>query len=51
MIAASVATEIVLLPIAAALFGRVTAAGPVLNLVAVPAMAVLQQAGLVAVVC
>ncbi len=51
VIAASVATEIVLLPIAAALFGRVTAAGPMLNLVAVPAMAVLQQAGLVAVVC
>ena len=51
VIAASVATEIVLLPIAAALFGRVTAAGPILNLVAVPAMAVLQQAGLVAVVC
>ena len=51
VIAASVATEIVLLPIAAALFGRVTAAGPILNLVAVPAMTVLQQAGLVAVVC
>jgi competence protein ComEC len=51
VIAASVATEIVLLPIAAALFGRVTAAGPILNLVAVPAMTVLQQAGLAAVVC
>ncbi len=48
VVAASVATEIVLLPIAAALFNRVTAAGPVLNLIAVPAMAVLQQAGLVA---
>jgi competence protein ComEC len=51
VVAASVATEIVLLPIAAALFGRVTAAGPVLNLVAVPAMTVLQQAGLAAVAC
>jgi competence protein ComEC len=49
VVAASVATEIVLLPIAAALFGRVTAAGPVLNLIAVPAMAILQQAGLVTI--
>lgn len=49
VIAASVATEIVLLPIAAVLFGRVTAAGPLLNVVAVPAMAALQQAGLIAV--
>jgi competence protein ComEC len=46
---ASVATELVLLPVSAALFGRVTFAGPLLNLLAVPAMAVVQQAGLVVV--
>jgi competence protein ComEC len=46
---ASVATELVLLPISAALFGRVTFAGPLLNLCAVPAMALVQQAGLVVV--
>jgi hypothetical protein len=46
---ASVATELVLLPISAALFGRVTFAGPLLNLCAVPAMAVVQQAGLAVV--
>ncbi len=50
LVAASVATELVLLPIAAALFGRITGAGPLLNLIAVPAMAVLQQAGLIAIV-
>jgi competence protein ComEC len=50
VMAASIATEIVLLPIAAAFFGRVTAAGPILNIIAVPAMAVLQQAGVIAVV-
>jgi competence protein ComEC len=49
LVAASVATELVLLPISAALFGRITGAGPLLNLIAVPAMAVLQQAGLIAV--
>jgi competence protein ComEC len=49
LVAASLATEIVLLPIAAALFGRITGAGPLLNLIAVPAMAVLQQAGLLAI--
>ena len=46
---ASVATELVLLPISAALFGRVTFAGPLLNLCAVPAMALVQQAGLAVV--
>jgi competence protein ComEC len=50
LVAASVATEVVLLPIAAALFGRITGAGPLLNVIAVPAMAVLQQAGLIAIV-
>jgi competence protein ComEC len=43
---ASIATEAVLLPVSAALFGRVTFAGPLLNLCAVPAMALVQQAGL-----
>jgi len=46
---ASVATELVLLPISATLFGRVTFAGPLLNLCAVPAMAVVQLAGLAVV--
>jgi competence protein ComEC len=48
-IAASLATEIVLLPISAAAFSRVTAAGLVLNLLAVPLMTVTQVAGLVLV--
>jgi competence protein ComEC len=47
MVAASVAAEAVLLPIAAAVFGRLSAAGLLLNVVAVPAMAVLQASGLV----
>src|SRR5207247_704863 len=47
---ASAAVEIALLPVMAATFSRVTAAGLVLNLVAVPAMALVQIAGL-AVVC
>ena len=49
-IGASAAVEIVLLPVMAATFSRVTFAGLVLNLIAVPAMAVVQIAGLV-VVC
>ncbi len=50
LVAASIATELALLPVSAALFGRVTVAGPVLNLVAVPAMAIVEQAGLCVVV-
>ena len=46
VLAASVATEVLLLPVSALLFGRITVAGPLLNLVAVPAMAVVEQAGL-----
>jgi len=46
-IGASAAVEIVLLPVMAETFSRVTAAGLVLNIVAVPAMAVVQVAGLV----
>ena len=49
VMAASIATELVLLPVSARLFGRVTFAGPLLNLCAVPAMAVVQQAGAMAV--
>lgn len=43
---ATVAAEIVILPVTAAVFGRVGVAGLVLNLVAIPAMAVVQLAGL-----
>jgi len=46
VVAASVATEAVLLPASALLFGRVTVAGPLLNLAAVPAMALVQEAGM-----
>ena len=49
-IAASLAVEIVLAPVSAQSFSRVTLAGPLLNLVAVPAMAVAQVAGLVVVI-
>jgi competence protein ComEC len=45
----SLAVEAALLPVMAATFSRVTAAGIVLNLVAVPAMAVVQVAGMAAV--
>ena len=48
-IGASAAVEIVLLPVMAETFSRVTAAGLVLNIVAVPAMAIVQVAGLVVV--
>ena len=46
LVAATVAAEIILLPIAAAVFGRVTIAGLILNLVAIPAMSVVQIGGL-----
>ena len=48
-VVASAAVEIALLPVMAATFSRITVAGLVLNLVAVPAMAVVQIAGLVVV--
>jgi competence protein ComEC len=48
-IAASLAVEIALLPVAAQTFSRVTSAGVVLNLVAVPMMGIAQVAGLVVV--
>ena len=46
---ASVAAELVLLPIAAVHFNRITVAGLILNLAAVPLMSVVQLAGLMAV--
>lgn len=46
---ATVAVEAILLPVAAVTFSRVTAAGLLLNLVAVPLMAVAQVAGMVTV--
>lgn len=49
MVAATVAAEVVLLPISAAVFSRVTVAGLVLNFAAIPGMAVTQLAGMTAV--
>jgi competence protein ComEC len=49
VVGASLATEIVLLPISATIFGRVTLAGLVLNLAAVPLMAVVQGSASVTV--
>ncbi|PWT84022.1 MAG: DNA internalization-related competence protein ComEC/Rec2 [Blastocatellia bacterium] len=46
MLAASLATETVLLPVGAMLFSRVTFAGLVLNFAAVPLMTVAQVAGM-----
>ena len=46
VVLATVAAEIVLLPIQAAAFHRVTVAGLALNLVAIPAMSVVQIAGM-----
>lgn len=48
--AASIAAEAVLFPVGAIFFSRVTLAGLVLNLAAVPLMAVAQLAGMAAVV-
>jgi competence protein ComEC len=50
-VVASLATEIVLLPIGASAFSRVTIAGLVLNLIAVPLMTIAQVTGLVVVAC
>jgi len=49
LIAATMAAEVMLLPISAAVFGRVTVAGILLNLVAIPAMAFAEIAGLLTV--
>jgi competence protein ComEC len=45
LVAATVCAELVLVPIAAAVFGRVTCAGLLLNLVAIPLMSVVQIGG------
>ena len=44
VISSSLAVEALLLPVTAYVFERVTVAGPVLNLIAIPAMAVVQAA-------
>jgi competence protein ComEC len=49
ILAASVATEAALIPVAATVFSRVTFAGLVLNFAAIPLMAVAQIAGMAAV--
>jgi competence protein ComEC len=46
VVAATIAAEIVLTPIAASLFGRVTCAGLLLNLAAIPLMTIVQAASL-----
>ena len=48
LVAATVAAEIALAPIGAALFGRVTGAGLLLNLAAIPLMTVVQAGSLAA---
>jgi competence protein ComEC len=47
--AASIATEAALLPVGALFFSRVTFAGPLLNIAAVPLMSVVQVGGMVTV--
>ena len=49
LLAATVCAELALLPIAASAFSRVTAAGLLLNFVAIPLMTVTQIAGMLAV--
>lgn len=49
--AATIAAELMLLPIGAAIFSRVGVAGLALNLIAIPAMSVVELAGIAAVVC
>ena len=49
LLAATVCAELALLPVAAAAFSRVTAAGLILNFAAIPLMTVAQLAGLLAI--
>ena len=49
MIAATIAAELLILPVSATVFGRISVAGLLLNLVAIPAMALLQTTGLLLV--
>jgi competence protein ComEC len=46
MCAATIAAEVALMPVAAAIFGRVTFAGLLLNFVAIPLMTIVQAASL-----
>lgn len=48
-LAASIAVELALLPVNASVFSRVTGAGLVLNLIAVPLMALVQLGGIIVV--
>jgi len=50
MLAASAAAELVIVPISAGIFSRVSVAGLVLNFAAIPAMAVVQVAGIATVI-
>lgn len=43
---ATVAAELIIMPVSAQVFGRVTVAGLLLNLIAIPAMGVVQLAGM-----
>jgi competence protein ComEC len=45
LLSATVAAELILLPVNASVFGRVGAAGLMLNFIAIPAMALVQMAG------
>ena len=49
LLAATVSAELVLFPVAALVFGRVSAAGLILNFAAIPLMTVTQVAGMTAV--
>ena len=46
MVTATIAAEVVILPVSASVFGRISVAGVLLNLVAIPAMALLQTMGM-----
>ncbi|HYN06006.1 MAG TPA: DNA internalization-related competence protein ComEC/Rec2 [Vicinamibacterales bacterium] len=50
ILGATLAAELALMPIGAAVFSRVTLAGLVLNFIAIPAMAIVQLAGLLVAV-
>ena len=50
LVAATIAAELSLVPVFAAVFGRLSAAGLALNFIAVPAMAAVQAAGFAAMV-
>jgi competence protein ComEC len=51
LFSATLAAEVALLPVSAALFSRITLLGLVLNFIAIPAMTIVQLAGLAATAC